>query len=279
MVNEIKLGEKSPYLDQYASELLQPIARNDSRALLALLKKPTGRKLSFDRDVYGIDRWTAYELSWLNRKGKPVVVQAEFEFASHSTAIIESKSFKYYLNSFNQSHFDSPEDVTQLLVRDLSEVSGCQVNVKLVAVDECFSRQAFSGYCVDGLDIAADCYKPNGDLLVTDDTCTVEGVELYSHLLKSNCPVTGQPDWASVWVEYSGQKILPEGFLRYIISLRQHQGFHESCVEQMYSDIWWRCQPSKLSVYARYTRRGGLDINPFRSSDERPCPNFRVARQ
>jgi len=191
---------------------------------------------------------------------------------------ITTKSFKYYLNSFNQSPVKDHSALQELLVKDLSECCGAKVEVSLHAVGERLDFQAIDALCVDDIDASDFCYHPDDSLLeVAQDG--VKDESLLSHLLKSNCPVTGQPDWASVIVTYSGKRIVPESFLKYIVSFRQHQDYHENCVEKMYCDIMERCGPHKLSVYARYTRRGGLDINPFRSNYEALAPNLRIDRQ
>lgn len=268
-MNNIVLGEESLYPEKYAASLLQPIARSLSRDKLNL-----GAGLPFD----GVDLWTGYELSWLSPSGKPQVAIAEFEFLASSENIVESKSFKYYLNSFNQSMFADWQSVEKILSKDLSAASGAEAKVRLFLPDEFYAPQRLDGDCVDSLEVDIDQYTPNSNLLETTDESVVDE-KLYSHLLKSNCPVTGQPDWASIWIEYSGAKIKAESFLRYIISYRQHQDFHENCVESIFSDIAKQCATQSLSVYARYTRRGGLDINPFRTDANRTPPLRRVARQ
>ncbi len=269
MTNNISLGQKSLYPDTYDASLLEPIARQLSRSELGL---------SGDLPFQGADIWTGYELSWLGKSGKPEVAIAEFSFPVTSTNIIESKSFKYYLNSFNQTIFDSWEHVQKTLVRDLSLTSDGQVGVILYPLEAFANPDKFSGTCVDSFDVSIDQYLPAPSLLeCSEDQVTQCG--LYSHLLKSNCPVTGQPDWASVWIEYSGKKISPESFLKYVVSYRQHQDFHENCVERIFCDVLQQCECDELSVYARYTRRGGLDINPFRTNVERVIPFKRVVRQ
>ncbi|MFL0808833.1 MAG: NADPH-dependent 7-cyano-7-deazaguanine reductase QueF [Agarilytica sp.] len=267
---DVTLGEKSQYPDQYYASLLAPIPRSDSREKLI----GTHNGLPFT----GVDVWTAYELSWLNEKGLPQVAIAEFYFPVESGFIVESKSFKYYLNSFNQSSFASWPNVIEILVRDLGRAVGAEVKVKLFTLDEGFNIDAQQGQCVDQLDVSIDTYQPACEYLHVQKA-EVENEQIYSHLLKSNCPVTGQPDWATVWLEYSGSKISDEGFLKYIVSFRQHQDFHENCVEKIFFDIMHACKPKKLSVYARYTRRGGLDINPFRTNCARDLPFKRLSRQ
>jgi 7-cyano-7-deazaguanine reductase len=267
------LGRTSSYRDTYAPELLYPIARQPKRDEIGL----TGT-LPF----MGCDLWTAYELSWLTPRGKPQVVLASITVPCESPAIVESKSFKLYLNSFNMSRYESSEAVREVLVADLSAAFGVRVGVKLVQ-PELFDAQPIhelSGRNLDRLDIECDQYSPAPELLSANhDELPVEET-LTSNLLKSNCLVTGQPDWGSVQISYSGAQIDEAGLLRYLVSFRQHNEFHEQCVERIYMDIWQRCQPTKLQVYARYTRRGGLDINPWRTSHPAAPPaNVRTARQ
>ena len=269
MSEETILGQEVSYSDRYNAELLHPIHRATARDRLL-----GGKGLPFT----GVDIWTAYELSWLNRSGKPVCALGEFFFPADSSAIVESKSFKYYLNSFNQTNFINSDHVRQTLVHDLSEVAGAPVKVGVHSPDDPFHVEPISGTCIDSCDLKNPCYEPNAELLSTRADRQVEEV-LYSHLLKTNCPVTGQPDWATLWVSYRGSKIVETSLLAYIVSLRKHQDFHENCVERIFVDIMRKCAPAKLSVYARYTRRGGLDINPFRTNCGAEVPSLRVPRQ
>lgn len=269
MSEDILLGKKTQYLDQYNPDLLHPIHRAEAREKLF-----SSSELPFS----GNDYWTAYELSWLNRKGKPICAMAEFTVPANSPAIIESKSFKYYLNSFNQTQFINSDHVRQTLVQDLSAAAGAKVNVSLRGPDDPFAIPTLPGSCVDSHELDNPVYKPDASLLAVRSGDTVKET-LYSHLLKSNCPVTGQPDWASIWISYSGNKIVEASLLAYIVSFRSHQDFHENCVERIYMDILRQCQPTELSVYARYTRRGGLDINPFRTNCAMRAPELRVPRQ
>lgn len=272
MASNIELGKDALYPDQYDPALLAPISRSQSRS--ALFSSDT---LPFQ----GEDVWTAYELSWLDSEGKPFSAIAEFRFPHDSESIIESKSFKYYLNSFNQTRFSSGDIVAKKLAEDLSLAAGGEVSVfiELLSSQHQYPIAELEGECVDELPITGvDCYSPDADLLQTEKS-QVTDQALYSHLLKSNCPVTGQPDWATVWIKYSGAKINSESFLRYVISYRQHQDFHENCVEKMFKDIMEVCRPNSLAVYARYTRRGGLDINPYRTNTDEAPPMCRIARQ
>ena len=267
------LGKPTEYRADYAPELLYPIPRQLKRDELGI----SAATLPF----VGEDLWNAYELSWLNAKGKPVVALASFRVPATSPNLIESKSFKLYLNSFNQTPFADTETVQQTLAGDLSAAAGAVVDVKIELLSS--RPQPTLGYpqgiLLDELDIVCDTYQPAPQQLLTVDGEKVEEI-LYSHLLKSNCLVTGQPDWAMVVIRYRGRPIDHAGLLRYIVSFRGHNEFHEQCVERIYCDITRQCAPDALAVYARYTRRGGLDINPFRSSGEFSVPeNIREARQ
>ncbi|MBE0473746.1 NADPH-dependent 7-cyano-7-deazaguanine reductase QueF [Rhodoferax sp.] len=273
------LGKPSRYADQYDPALLFPIARAPQRGELGI-----GTTLPF----LGADLWTAFELSWLNARGKPQVALAHIMVPCESVNLIESKSLKLYLGSFNNSRFADAAEVASRLRTDLTEAAWrgammqSSVGVKLVTA-ELFDRepiQELDGLSLDRLDLDCDRYAPAPELLTScTDEAPVSEV-LTSNLLRSNCPVTGQPDWGSVQISYFGPQIEQAGLLRYIVSFRKHQGFHEHCVERMFMDIMVRCQPHKLTVYARYTRRGGLDINPFRTSHPQSLPtNHRNARQ
>ncbi|MBL8430647.1 MAG: NADPH-dependent 7-cyano-7-deazaguanine reductase QueF [Dechloromonas sp.] len=267
------LGKATEYQSQYAPELLYPIPRQLKRHELGILEGA----LPF----VGEDLWNAYELSWLNPKGKPVVAVGTFRVPADSPNLIESKSFKLYLNSFNQSTFADAKTVSKTLASDLSAAAGKTVSVALEPITDCPQAVIGSpeGIRLDDLDIACDRYQPAPELLTTLAGDVVEET-LFSHLLKSNCLVTGQPDWAMVVIRYRGRPIDRSGLLRYIVSFRNHNEFHEQCVERIYSDIRKHCAPEALAVHARYTRRGGLDINPFRSTGEfNPPDNRREIRQ
>lgn len=269
-VTNSPLGKKSRYIAEYQRELLFPIPRIGKRQEIHV-----PAVLPF----VGADIWNGFEISWLNAKGKPVVVVGEFIFPCTSPYIIESKSFKLYLNSFNNTAFDSISDVTKIMIRDLSEAAGAPVHVVLTPVAEVrITTSALSGINLDLLDVACDIYETKPDFLSTTEKPVSETV--YSDLLKSNCLVTGQPDWGSVQITYTGNQISHEGLLKYIVSFRNHNEFHEQCVERIFMDIWRRCKPTRLSVLARYTRRGGLDINPYRSTEIDFIPsNDRLCRQ
>ena len=272
----LPLGQATQYPDQYDPGLLYPIVRSENRLKLGI---KDGQALPF----VGVDIWNAFELSWLNQKGKPQIALAEFQIPADSPKMIESKSFKLYLNSLNNTRFENENEVRERLVADLSAVAGSKITARIQANDAIAKKgmQEMGGVLLDRLDIEIDPHIPaDPNLLgVNEDFGPIEQC-LVSHLLKSNCPVTGQPDWASVQIRYQGRPILEEGLLRYLIGFRQLGEFHEHCVETIFSDIKRHCKPDKLSVYARYTRRGGLDINPFRTDHNAPWPeNTRHSRQ
>jgi 7-cyano-7-deazaguanine reductase len=269
------LGKPSAYKTEYDPTLLFPIPRQPKRTEIGL---PEGRALPF----FGVDIWNAYEVSWLNLKGKPQVALATFIIPADTPNIVESKSFKLYLNSFNQSKVASAEALQQLLHHDLSEATGGTVQVRLVTEADLGTQKMgeLDGLLLDRLDIETNIYEPDPTLLSADQDETPVEESLVSHLLKSNCLVTGQPDWGSVQIRYVGAPIDQEGLLKYLISFRNHNEFHEQCVERIFADVLRMCKPVKLAVYARYTRRGGLDINPFRTNFNTPWPdNRRNARQ
>ncbi len=267
------LGKSSAYVATYSPHLLFPIPRAPKWAELGL----TAETLPYQ----GVDLWNCYELSWLLPSGKPVVAIGEFEVPADSPNIIESKSFKLYLNSLNQSVFESREALVKVMVDDLSAAAGQPVGVRLRTLDEVAAEGVapLPGRCIDDLDVAIEHYDhPQSRLLVCDAGRMVEET-LHSHLLKSNCPVTGQPDWGSVVVEYRGAALQAESLLTYLVSFRQHADFHEQCVERIFLDLQHLLQPEKLTVYARYVRRGGLDINPYRSTEAMVVDNRRLVRQ
>ena len=274
-----ELGKSSAYVDQYDASLLFPIPRLAKRQEIGVGTAPP---------FFGADLWTAFELSWLNPRGKPQLALAQFIVPCETPNIVESKSFKLYLNSFNNTRFPDAAAVQARLRADISEAAwrgapnASSVGVKLLLPD-LFDREdvaELDGLSLDRLDVECSRYTPAPDLLsaVFDEPPVTE--VLTSNLLKSNCLVTGQPDWGSVRISYSGPQINQEGLLQYLVSFRNHNEFHEQCVERIFMDIWTRCRPVKLTVYARYTRRGGLDINPFRTSHPQAIPqNIRTARQ
>lgn len=272
-IENSRLGKDVQYVGQYDASLLFPISRADKRLEIGI-ETP----LPFS----GVDIWNAYEFSWLDARGKPKVALIEFRVPATSPNIIESKSFKLYLNSYMQTRFADTEVMRQQIARDLSQAAGANVSVMLMTINAKASAEIdlLEGTLIDDLPIDIETYgPPNAKYLEADSGLVLEET-LVSHLLKSNCPVTGQPDWASIQISYRGPRLERAGLLRYLISYREHNEFHEQCVERIFMDISHQCSPQRLAVYARYTRRGGLDINPFRASQGLPNPgNPRTARQ
>ena len=274
-----QLGKSSNYVDQYDPALLYPIARQGKREEIGISGQPP---------FMGADLWTAYEVSWLNLRGKPQVALARITIPAESTHIVESKSFKLYLNSFNNTRLTDVTELQTRLRQDLSQAIWqggpvlASVGVQLVLPEQ-FDREPvheLDGLSLDRLDLDCEDYQPKPELLSVMTAQPPVTETLTSNLLKSNCLVTGQPDWGSVRIRYTGPQIDQAGLLRYIVSFRNHNEFHEQCVERIFMDIWRRCQPLKLEVYARYTRRGGLDINPWRTSHpQSPPASVRTARQ
>ncbi len=272
----LPLGQNSSYPDQYDPSLLFPIPRSENRLKLNIQPNQAP-------PFIGVDLWNAFELSWLNQRGKPQIALAEFQIPADSPNMIESKSFKLYLNSLNNARFEDANEVKEKITTDLSMVAGSKILTHIISTEFAAKKgiQEMDGVLLDRLDIEIDPYLA-ADPALLEVNASFGPVEqcLVSHLLKSNCPVTGQPDWASVQIRYQGRPILEEGLLRYLIGFRQLGEFHEHCVETIFCDIKRQCKPEKLSVYARYTRRGGLDINPFRTDHNAPWPdNTRHARQ
>ena len=278
-----QLGKPTPYADQYDASLLFPMARADKRAEIGI---------DGVAPFFGADMWTAFELSWLNLRGKPQLAIAHFTVPCETRNIVESKSLKLYLNSFNNTKFATADEVKTRLRADLSEAvwredsspaaPPSSIGVTLIA-PELFDQEPvheLDGLSLDRLDIDCVRYTPAPDLLTATPHDAPVSEVFTSNLLKSNCLVTGQPDWGSVQISYTGDQIEQGGLLQYLVSFRNHNEFHEQCVERIFMDIWTRCKPMKLAVYARYTRRGGLDINPFRTSYPAALPkNIRMARQ
>ncbi|OMQ20435.1 NADPH-dependent 7-cyano-7-deazaguanine reductase QueF [Serratia oryzae] len=272
-LSALTLGKPTAYQDHYDAALLQAVPRSMNREPLGLYPE----NLPF----HGADIWTLYELSWLNAKGLPQVAVGEISLDAGSISLIESKSFKLYLNSFNQTRFPDWETVRNTLQRDLSACAQGEVSVTLCHVDQIAGSSIahFAGECIDAQDINIDDYEFNAGYL--QNATGEQQVEetLVSHLLKSNCLITHQPDWGSVQIRYRGPQINREALLRYLVSFRHHNEFHEQCVERIFNDLLRFCQPQQLSVYARYTRRGGLDINPWRSNVPFEPARGRLARQ
>ncbi len=271
MTDRLLLGSETPVPDRYAPEVLTPVDRNDSRARLGL-----GDRLPFT----GWDIWNAWDLTWLGPNGTPHAATAEIRVPAETPNLIESKSLKLYLGSFAMTQFDSPGQVRRAIAADVGQRAGGEIGVQVREPDSdrhyCFNR--LPGRSIDQAEAGCDTYSVAADLLAADDGVVVRE-QLHSHLLYSLCPVTAQPDLGSLYLAYSGPQIDPVGLLRYVVSFRQHQDFHEACVERIFTDVLARCRPTELTVCARYQRRGGIDINPFRSSSKADAPNLRTWRQ
>jgi len=275
-MNDWLLGKTTAYETQYNPELLTPIERQLTRDDIGI---------TLPLPFKGVDIWNAWEVSWLNDRGKPQVANACIQYSADSKYLIESKSFKLYLNSLNQSKFVSKDSLTEILTEDLSQIIGSEVKVILYSATEPWPAvEEGKGDCLDSLDLDISDYQLTPEYLAdsTNKQQKMVSESLYSHLFKSNCMVTGQPDWASVFITYTGQPIDHQSLLKYLISYRSHQAFHEPCAERIFVDIMNYCKPEALSVYCRYTRRGGLDINPYRSTlsqSETTPTNQRIWRQ
>lgn len=268
------LGQGSQYNQAYSAELLFPIARDHYRITI---DKPVSA-------AFGYDLWQCYELSWLNNKGLPQVAGGNIRVPLSTSNIVESKSLKLYLNSLHNKRFNNELAVKQLIEADLTLCLAGQVQVTLFSVSQPPSEWLAAAQLIENnglldlLDIECDRYQRDPQLLATQSN-SVSDEHVYSHLLRSHCPVTNQPDWGSLSIQYSGREISRASLLRYIVSFREHNGFHEQCVEQIYSDIMHYCEPDELTVYAQYTRRGGLDINPLRSTISQAELPGRIWRQ
>jgi 7-cyano-7-deazaguanine reductase len=265
------LGRAAKYPERHDADLLFAIDRAPQRALLG-----------FDGELpfRGVDLWTAYEASWLDAAGKPQVAIATFTVPADSPRLIESKSVKLYLAGLNLTRFGGEAEVAATLAQDLSRVAGAAIEVALETPngDRSPALADLAGACLDSLPISVDGFEPLPEALTASGPH--RGEALYTRLFRSVCPVTGQPDYACVQIDYRGAGIDHAGLLRYLVSFRRHPGFHEHCVERIFADVWRRCQPEALSVYARFTRRGGIDINPYRSSEGGGPPALvRTARQ
>ena len=270
-MSKIPLGKPTDYPAEYSPQVLYAMPRSEGRKALGL-----GEELPFQ----GEDVWNAWELSWLEPSGKPLVATAVITVPANSTNIVESKSLKLYLNSLAMSRYASEDEVVQIISRDLSQLTESDVQISITPANESSTDQIANlpGDCIDDLDVEIDASGVDAIILNTASEDSVNE-ELHSHLLRSNCPVTNQPDMGSVLIRYRGPTIDRESLLKYIVSYRHHKEFHEACVERMFLDIKARCNPERLTVYARYNRRGGLDINPFRSNFETTAENPRLWRQ
>jgi len=262
---KLPLGQETGYPSQYDPALLFAISRSESRAAYVSDSLPFG----------GVDIWNAWELTWLGQGSLPVVATLEIRVPAESPNLIESKSLKLYLNSFSMSQFDTPAAVCALIAKDLSDCADANVGIKL---DIDGSIANLGGRCIDNLDVICDTWDVDANLLQSDSNEIIEE-SLHTHLLRSLCPVTNQPDVGSLQLNYTGPRIDPASFLKYVVSFREHNDFHEACVERMFIDILNQCDSTKLSLYARYQRRGGIDINPFRSNFEDSPGNPRLWRQ
>jgi 7-cyano-7-deazaguanine reductase len=268
-----ELGKKTEYDSQYSPNKLYPITRKSKRDEIGI-----AGALPF----FGYDLWNHYEVSWLNENGKPIVALAEISYDCETPLIIESKSLKLYFNSFNNTKFKNANVVSTTVKQDLEERINGKVTVTitpLADVREDKLHNHFVGENIDELDVACSVYSVDPTLLKTDNEQVSE--TLHTNLLRSNCLITNQPDWGSIQITYKGKKINREALLRYIVSFRNHNEFHEQCVERIFVDIMKYCQPEELTVYGRYTRRGGLDINALRTTDKNKCniENMRLCRQ
>ncbi len=265
------LGRATAYPRLYDPHLLHPITRAAGRAALP----PEAL-----RTLQGTDFWTAFELSWLGPRGMPRVAVAEIAVPCTSPNIVESKSLKLYLNSLNDTRFATSDAVAARMRTDISACCGAPVEVSLYGLGD-HARLGIrppAGECLDAIELDEPGFAPDAASLRAARGTRVAEV-LYSDLLKTNCPVTGQPDWATVVVDYCGPRIDRAGLLAYILSFRHHSDFHEHCVERMFCDLWCQVQPERLSLMARYTRRGGIDINPWRTSGGGEPPQGRLVRQ
>ena len=266
-VKDSPLGQASAYVDHYDAALLFAIPRSEARSRIGI---------SAPLPFAGEDVWNAYELSWLSERGLPQLALAEIRVPCESDSLVESKSLKLYLNGFANSRFAVRDEVEARIAQDLSQLLAVTVKVALRSLTDNFAAPP-AGSCIDAQDIDIDCYEVNPALLAVGDARVSE--RLYSNLLRSRCPVTGQPDWATLSIDYTGVAIQRDALLRYLVSFRNHQGFHEQMVEQIFADVWRECRPTRLTVYGRFTRRGGIDINPWRSSEVGVALNWREVRQ
>lgn len=255
-MTDILLGQKTNYPKQYQPDLLFPIERSVQRNTIKNLPK-----------FHGVDFWNAYELSWLENN-IPQIAILEIIIPASSPYIVESKSLKLYLNSLNNQNFDNKDKIYTVIKNDLEQCVNAKIKLNLIDINDNQNHKfySFSAKLIDNQSEISIHSKPSSDILKCEEKTANEA--LYSNLLKSNCLVTNQPDWASILIEYNGKKINEKSLLEYILSFREHNEFHEHCVERIFSDIMNKCQPQKLLIYARYTRRGGLDINPIRTNYE-----------
>lgn len=266
------LGRRSPPVSGHRPEVLHPIARADARRRLGI----ADQALPFR----GEDRWTGYELSWLDASGKPQVGGLQVRLPCTSPNMVESKSFKLYLNGLAQVRFRSPSEVADLLAVDLGATTGSEVSVRVSGLaDLALAPEGLPGQSLDGLAPPRFEYQYDPELLRPAEPLEPASETWHTDLFRSLCPVTGQPDWASIVVSYAGRPIVAESLLAYLVSFREHACFHEDAIERIYIDIQQRCQPTRLTVSGHFLRRGGLDINPYRSNDRNPVQTGRLPRQ
>ena len=263
MKGEVLLGHKTDYVDTYSPSLLCSLPRRDGHF-----------------GVFGEDRWMGYEFSWLNAKGRPEIAGIRLSVSADSACIVESKSMKLYLGSFAQTRFNTRAEVHQTLMQDLGAAFRAPVVLEILTLEQLPQTIAkMPGICLDALDVSMTSYEPIPDVLqILPSEMSVDET-LYTHLFRSLCPVTGQPDWASIVIEYTGRQIERQGLLKYLVSYRCHAGFHEAVVEEIFHDLQRLCAPQSLSVYGRFLRRGGLEINPYRSTEAGVAPDYRIHRQ
>lgn len=268
----LPLGQQLLASSEYDPEQLRSVSRKIGR-------KNIGISDNSSLPFMGEDVWNCWELSWLNSQGKPAIAVAEIRVPAGTSNMVESKSLKLYLNSFSMTRVGSADSLREIIARDIGRIVEEHVSVQLI-LPEAFGKLRIiepEGICIDRQKIMITEFSINPNLLAVEKSRVSE--TLYSRLIRTNCPVTGQPDWATVCLTYSGPRIRPDSLLRYFVSFRQHKGFHESCVETMFCHILQKCQPESLTISARFTRRGGIDINPFRSTESSSSPNFRDPRQ
>lgn len=269
--NKLLLGQHTPVVEVYSPELLYPIPRKEARSTLGI-----HGALPF----YGVDQWYAYEMSWLDQHKRPVARVGRFTIPCGTPNLVESKSFKLYLNSLNNTQFQSEQAAINCILKDVSEIAGAPVSLVLFSPDDdALQGHVLTGHSLDNCCVVGQTGEPVADQIeISEDGSCVEE-KLFSHLLRSLCPVTGQPDWATVWLHYKGEQIDHDSLLTYIVAYRAHQEFHEQCVERMFRDIYTRCKPEFLHIQAFYTRRGGMDISPFRSTSADASALPRLNRQ
>ena len=270
-MKDIPLGQATAYIDTYAPELLAPVSRQPIRESLGIQTL----------DMQGVDIWNIYEASWLDGNGKPNIACLELSYPADSPAIVESKSLKLYFNSMNQTKFETRTTYLNTIVKDVSEIVAAPVTLTEVQTLETAEQWLKEYSCIDNQDVKISDYQPNPELLSgAFDANNIVKEKLVSHLFKTNCMVTGQPDWGSVFIDYEGPQLERQRLLAYLISFRDHQAFHEPSCEMIFDHLIRYCQPLALSVYCRYTRRGGIDINPYRSTTAATTPpNLRMLRQ